>query len=449
MGHSGRAVRSPLGSLAAGVGSAARRAVPRNAAPLPYVPRRGGGAVSATSGETGLLGATGSNGTLFSIINTLSTDTASVEWHLHAINRVRSGSMCPECDMEGVRMVPAHPALTVLNRPNDFFTRQELFESVQQHIDLVGEGWLAVSWLGGRPVELWPVRPDRMAPVRDPKNYLTGYVYRSPDGQLIPLKREEVIFIRVPAPWDAYRGAGAVQTLVNQLWGAQYAAEWNRKFFENSALPGGLIELPINLSDEQWEEFQNRWAETHKGVNNAHTVGMLEYGGKWVDLRYTQRDMEFVELRRVTREEVREAFGVHGHILGMSESVNRANAEAADYTHAKRKVVPRCDRWKGALNNDFLRLFGDMGNGYQFHYTSPVPEDKETTNAERLNKAQAFKTLRDAGMSVEDAAMLVGYPPGLTVDAPPAATSAPGNAESEMEDGAPGEGAEMRLPWLT
>lgn len=435
------------------------RGVPRDVAPVPYVSQRdqqGSTAiVGPGAGMAGQLTATSSNGTLYSIVNTLSTDVAAVDWHMHATTHVRSGTACPECDMEGVRHVVSHPALSVLNRPNDFFTRQELFESVQQHIELVGEGWMAVSWLGGRPVELWPIRPDRMSPVRDPKTYLTGYVYRAPDGSLIPLRRDEVIFIRVPAPWDPYRGAGAVQTLVNQLWGAAYAAEWNRRFFENSALPGGLIEIPTHLSDPEFEEFQSRWADSHRGVNNAHTVGMLEYGAKWVDLKYTQRDMEFVELRRVTREEIREAFGVHGHMLGMSETVNRANADAAEATHAKRKTVPRLGRWKGALNNDFLRLFGDMRTGYEFCYANPVPEDLEAERADRDSKAKSFTTLLGAGVNTDDAAMLVGYPPGIRVKRPtspprpaPGRESQPGEEEEGQGSGAAG-GEEMRLPWLT
>src|SRR6266496_4049473 len=349
-------MRSPIASLASAVRAGligGRRGVPLDQSPLPYVARRGGSGSSggAGSGEVfaGGLSTTATNGTLYSIINTLSTGVASIDWHLHqalARNPGRSSATCDECDMPGVRMVPKHPALTVLNRPNDFFTRQELGESVQQHIDLIGEGWLTVAWAGGRPVELWPIRPDRIAPVRDPKEYLTGYVYRAPDGQLIPLTRDEVIFIRVPAPWDPYRGAGAVQTLINQLYGAKYAAEWNRRFFENSALPGGLIEVPNRLSDPEFEEFQDRFGETHKGLGNAHTVGILEMGAKWVETKTTQRDMEFSELRRVTREEIREAFGIHGHILGLTEDINRANATAADATHAKRKLVPRADRWQ-------------------------------------------------------------------------------------------------------
>lgn len=410
-------MRSPVGELVAWAGRVAR---PRNDAAVPYVAHtdyRGGSnyTASATGNQTEAIEAYGRSGTLFAIINQLSTGTAAVDWHMHRITGSEA-DVCPHCapndpQGRGVVLVPAHPALSVWQRPNDFFTSMLFVETFQQHQDLVGEAWWVVAYVGGRPIELWPVRPDRMAPVRDPKKFILGYVYRSPDGQLVPLKLNEVIMQRTPAPWDPYRGAGAVQTLLNNVYGAEYAAQWNRRFFENSATPGGVIEMPVHLDEDEWDEFQRRWAESHRGVSNAHTVATLEYGAKWIDTKFTQKDMEFAELRRVNREEIREAFAVHGQVLGLSENVNRANAEAGEYGFAKRLIVPRCERIRDALNGPFLKLFGTMGKGYAFAYTSPVPEDREGDNAERTSKAAAFKTLIDAGASWDDALQVTGLPP--------------------------------------
>lgn len=438
-------MRSPVGELVALASRALVR--PRNDAAVPYVGQRD---VRGYSGQTadlagtqaGAIDAFGQNGTLFATITKLAQGTSAVDWHMHrlASSGARSSAACELCEETGVTHVPTHPALEVWDRPNDFFTSSLFVETFQQHVDLVGEGWWVVAYLGGRPIELWPVRPDRMAPVRDPKTFIDGYVYRSPDGQLIPLRLDEVVTLRTPAPWDPYRGAGAVQTLFNNLWGAKYAAEWNRRFFENSAIPGGVIEIPAHLSDPEWREFQDRWAESHRGVRNAHTVAMLEYGAKWIDAKYTQRDMEFVDLRRVNREEIREAFAMHGHILGLSEDVNRANADAADVTFARRQSVPRLDRIRDALNGPFLKLFGAMGKGYAFAYANPVPEDREADNAERISKATAFKTLTEAGVEPDDAAKFCGLPP-LRMKAPmPAAPAAPALSPS-------GGPPFARLPW--
>jgi HK97 family phage portal protein len=416
-------MRSPVGELVAGVRSLIVR--PQNQAAVPYVAgrvdTRGSLSGDLVSTQGAALEAPGQNGTLFAIMTKLAQGVAATDWHMHktAASGARASSVCEACEETGVTNVPVHPALSVWNRPNDFFTSSLFVESFQQHVDLVGEGWWVVVYLAGRPIELWPVRPDRMAPIRDPQKFITGYVYRSPDGQLIPLRLDEVVTLRTPAPWDVYRGAGAVQTLFNNLWGSRYAAEWNRRFFENSAIPGGIVEMPVHLSPEEWREFQSRWAESHRGVRNAHTVAMLEFGAKWIDTKYTQKDMEFVELRRVTREEIREAFAMHGHILGLSEDVNRANADAADVTFARRQMVPRLDRIRDALNGPFLALFGAMGKGYAFVYANPVPEDREADNAERTSKAGAYKILTDAGVEPEDAAKVVGLPPMRHVAPPP------------------------------
>ncbi len=414
-------MRSPVGELVSLASRALTRSV-RNDSPVPYVAQRDtrtgtgmGYMLGATGDPAAALEAPGSNGTLFAIIEQLSTGVAALQWHMHKITG-RLSDICELCGAEdsppGVLLIEKHPALVVWDKPNDFFTPMLFAETFQQHLDLVGEAWWVVVYLGGRPIELWPIRPDRMFPVRDPKKYISGYVYRSPDGQLVPLRLDEVVFLRKPAPWDPYRGAGAVQTLLTILHGASAAADWNARFFANSAIPGGIVEMPVHLSDPEWEEFQMRWAESHRGVRNAHTVATLEHGAKWIDTKYTQRDMEFPELRRASREEVREAFAIHGQILGISENVNRANAEAGEYGFAKRQIVPRGDRIQDALNGPFLKLFGktNMAKGYAFAYKSPVPEDREGNNAERTSKATSFSTLVTAGVDPVDAAAQSGLP---------------------------------------
>ncbi len=420
-------MRSPLGAVLDRVTTALR---PRNDAPVPYVSPRVNpqfdGTLRADDKATQLR-AMGSVGTLFAIVHRLSVDTAAVDWHMHrlAARTSRTQTACDVCDKPGVTLVPEHPALSVWDRPNDFFTTQEFVETEEQHVDLTGEGWWVVVKLGGRPIELWPVRPDRMLPIPHPTKFLAGYVYLGPDGERVPLGLDEVIQVRVPNPMDPFRGMGAVQSILIDLDSSRYSAEWNRNFFLNGAEPGGIIELPTSLDDTEFEQLRRRWNEQHRGVTNAHRVALLELG-KWVDRKFTQRDMQFAELRNVSREVIREAFGIHGHKLGLSESVNRANADAADVTYAKDQTIPRLARFRQALNKDFLKLFGpSMGKGYEFVHGDPVPQDEAAANAERDSKTAAYKTLTDAGVEPEDAATVVGLPPMRHVAPPPAPALVP------------------------
>lgn len=374
--------------------------------------------------------AMGSVGTLFAIVDRLANATGLVDWKLW--RSAKSG-----LDEDRVE-VTSHAAIDTWTRPNRFFTRQELVESVTQHYDLTGEGIMLIGYhermRAAGPLELWPVRPDRMDPVPDPDEFLKGWVYRGPDGEQIPLQLDEVIQLRRPNPVDPYRGIGAVQTILADLEGVKLSAEWNRNFFYNSAEPGGIIEVEEHLDDDDYDEMVERWRDQHQGVANAHRVAIIERA-RWVERKYTNRDMQFTELRGVSRDVIREAFGIPKFAIGDVEDINRATANASKAWFAEQLVVPRLERIKQALNNDFLPLFGATAKGLEFDYCDPVPADREADNDELKAKTEAYRTLRDADVDPDDAADAVGLPRmRVVISAPPAPVPPPVPAAASRLD---------------
>ncbi|MFD7554122.1 phage portal protein [Streptomyces sp. NPDC059835] len=387
------------------LGAILNRATTAAAPPVPFSSRAQSHAwgFGSRRDATAQMAAMGSVGTLFSIVNRTSNATSQVEWRLW--RKAASGR-----DEDRVE-VTSHAALDLWRKPNPFMPRQEFVEVTQQHVDLTGEGW----WVVGRhaaspiPLELWPVRPDRITPVPDPDTYLAGYMYQGPDGQQIALDLDQVIQLRMPNPLDPYRGMGPVQSILTDLDATRYSAEWNRNFFLNSAEPGGIIEVPNPLSDPDFDQLRSRWNEQHRGVANAHRVAILEHG-KWVDRKFTQRDMQFAELRSVSRDVIREAFGIPAFALGEVADVNRATAEASSTWFAEMLTVPRLERIKAALNHDLLPLFGATTKGLEFDYENPVSEDRDLEARELTAKATAARTLVDAGFSPEAVLAAVGLP---------------------------------------
>jgi HK97 family phage portal protein len=409
-----------------------------NRAPVAYAPSRVGRGMSSMwgspSGMTAQMRAMGSVGTLFSIVNRTSTSTAQVEWHLY--RKAKSGRKEDRVE------VTSHAALDLWNKPNGFMPRQEFVEVEQQHIDLTGEGW----WVIARdprspiPLELWPVRPDRMTPIPSPTDYLVGYVYTGPDGEQVPLKLDEVIQIRMPNPMDTYRGLGPVQAILTDADASRYSAEWNRNFFLNSAEPGGIIAVDRRLDDDEFDEMRMRWAEQHRGVAAAHRVAIMEQGATWVDRKFTQRDMQFAELRAVSRDVIREAFGMPAFALGEVQDVNRATADASRVWFAEQLTEPRLERFKAALNFELLPLFGATATGLEFDYESPVPEDEEAENAALTTRSTAAAVLVEAGYDPAEVLHTVGLPP-MTHVAPAPPLSVPVN----RHDHRPRAGRRLRL----
>lgn len=388
----------------------------------PAVPYTSTTTISARYGGWGgaratLLNSMGANGTLFATVSRYANATSQVTWRLY--RKSRTGN--PEDRKE----ILSHLAIDLWAQPNAYATGQLFVESSQQHVDLVGEGWWVVQRNElGWPESMWLVRPDKIEPVPSSTLGIAGYVYFGPNGERIPLATEDVIRLIQPNPADpgpAGRGLGAAQTILAQVEAVAFSAQWNRNFFSNSAIPGGMIEVPEELNETSFNRLQLQFRENHQGVSNAHRVAILEGGAKF-NPAPSHKDMEFAELLNTSRDVIREAFAMPKSMLGVADDVNRANAEAADASFGTWGLVPRLDRIKDALNTRFLPMFGPSGRGtgtpdVEFDYDTPVPPDAESERKDITAKVQNFVALIKAGVDPDDAAKLLDLP-SLTVEKP-------------------------------
>lgn len=388
-------MRSPLGSLARALS---------NRAPVPLAAPRGGGFnlfQRARLDDVRLMETFSLNGTIYGTVSRLASATSAPEWKLW--KRAASGLK------EDRTEVTSHAALDLLRKPNPFMTLQELIESGQQHIDLTGECDTLITRFGRIPVELWNVRPDRVKPEPDPFLFIKHYLYTAPNGTEIELPVKDVIQIRLPNPLDPWSGLGPIQSILTDIDSARYSSDWNKNFFLNGAKPGGIIETPNRLDDTEFYEFRDRWSESHKGTSNANRVAIIENGAKWVDVATTQRDMQFSELRGVTRDAILEAFGFPKFALGIVEDVNRASADASEYLFQKWLIVPRLNRWKQAFNTELLPQFAGT-EGLEFDYESPLAEDSEAANALMATQWTAAVAAVGAGFAAPEVLKAVGLP---------------------------------------
>jgi phage portal protein BeeE len=293
---------------------------------------------------------------------------------------------------------------------------------------------------------MWFVRPDRMEPVPDPDDYLLGWVYTGPNGEQIPLNNDEVIIEKLPDPLDPFRGMGPVGAVMANIEQQDYATQYQRNLFYNGADPGGVIQVDKRLSEPEWDEFVDRWRESHQGVARAGRIGILENGATWVGSGQTNKDMEYGNLRLANRDELREAWRMHKAMLGSTEDVNRANAQTAEEVFVSWQTIPRLYRRRNTLNAKLLPMFGASGAGVEFDFEDPSPDNREEDNGELIAKSQAAATLVGAGFDpsavlevvglpdmavVEQATQAPALPPGW-VAAPAPAAPAPGEADGEQ-----------------
>lgn len=411
-----------------------------NRSPVPLSSRRTGGGFNLfsraiTSGQDEqYLRTMGSVGTVFAIVSKLCTAVAKTDWTLYS--KSKSGLKEDRTPFAG-----KHAMIDLWNKPNPFMNRRRFVEYAQQHVELVGENDLVLSLvdlgrLGKVPTEMWPVRPDRIQVVPDPYDFIAGYVYTSPDGLPMPLGTDELLRIMLPNPVDPYRGMGPAQSIIVDTQNARNAAEWNRAFFENSAEPGGVIQVPISLNDQEFDRLASQWDQDHKGVRKAHRVAILESDAKWVSTSFTHRDMQFAELGVLSRDKILEAWGMSKFMIGVVDDVNRAQAEAAEYVFAKWMVEERLDRWRDMLNLELLPMYGRTSENLEWDYESPVPQNSEADNAAITAKSTAAVALAGAGFEVPGVLDYLGLPALAYSKPEPKVISAPPGARPGSEDNA-------------
>lgn len=332
-----------------------------------------------------------------------------------------------------------HPALSVLEHVNDFMSFYELIEATQIYLELVGEAFWVVLRNGrtGEPQEIWPIRPDWVKVIPDGQKVVGGYIY-NPGGdpqEKLTIPVENMIHFKYFNPLNPYRGKGSVQAAAMPLDIHQFAQDWNRNFFFNSALPGMVFTSDKNFNRKAIKEFVNQWQSTYGGRQNAHKIAFLGGGFKLEKATMGARDLDFSEQQKIMRDDILAVFRVPKTILGLTEDVNRANAEATTRAFMERVITPRMKKIVGTLTERYLPMFKGLED-YFFDFTDPSPEDVET-KLKIYENARKYQWMTPNEIRVEEG--LEPIEGGDTLGTPTSQTEEPEDDENMTDEENPNE----------
>ncbi len=282
-----------------------------------------------------------------------------------------------------VEEVENHEIKDLLKKVNPRMTKHQLLEITQSHLELDGNAfWLLARDGLGAVREIWALRPDKVTIVQSAENSLLvgEYIYKRKDGGKIHLPAEDVLHFSdfnsegdYPFP---VRGVGRVQAASLAIDTNNFSREWNRVFFQNSAIPNILLKTEASLDPDGFAQLQEKFKQSFQGLAKAHKPMILEGGLEIEKLDQTQKEMDFVEQLKSSRDEILGIFRVPKSILGITEDVNRANAEASIFTFMRGTIEPKMQAIVDTLNEFLLSKFNDTENLF-FAFTSPVPENRE------------------------------------------------------------------------
>jgi len=252
----------------------------------------------------------------------------------------------------GKERVPYHPLYYLLHdEPNSEMTSFVFRETLMSHLLLWGNAYAQIIRDGsGRVLELYPLLPDRMDVDRTTNGEIY-YTYRCDMGEIITLRRDEVLHIP-GLGFDGLIGYSPIAMAKNAVGMALATEEYGAKFFANGANPGGVLEHPGTIKDIK--RVKDSWNAAYQGTDNAHKVAVLEEGMKFQSIGIPPEQAQFLQTRKFQINEIARVFRIPPHMVGDLEKSSFSNIEQQSLEFVKYTLDPWVIRWEQSLQQALI-----------------------------------------------------------------------------------------------
>jgi len=281
-------------------------------------------------------------------VDFLARNVAQLGLHLYRID-----------EKEGRIRLRDHPMALLLDRPlpNQMkFTRYRMIESIVSDVGIFANAFLVKEYTdGGKLLGLMRVPPAYMK--------ITGALYPSeyeltltnPHRKYTP---DQIIHFRMYSSTSSTTGLSNLETL-RRILAEEYAAGgYREKYWKNSARISGVISRPEGkkpLSDPAIERLRSQWEELYSGQENSGKTAILEEGMEFKPISFNPKDSEYLEGRKLTREECARAYHIPPPLVGILDHATYSNISEQHRGLYTDVLGP----WIAMLEEDFLMQLAD------------------------------------------------------------------------------------------
>lgn len=269
-----------------------------------------------------------------------------------------------------------HPILDLLDSPNLAHTGEQLRQLHFTYMNFVGESYIRMLRNGTDFVPMKGQLPEALQIFPAHKvQFKLGETYTQSVVKLGDNEYPIESFVRDlnPDPNNLYFGRSIIAAAAVAIDTENKMNDWNRGLFANGARPSVVFKTNEEMGDDAYRRFNDQFMDEHTGAENAYKPLLIE-GGDISPYMMSQQDLDFLESRKFSRDEILAMFKVSPGILGSVENVNKANLEAGIYINALINVVPRVRQFVRQLNASFVKVYDP---DLFLDFVSPVPEDVE------------------------------------------------------------------------
>lgn len=280
--------------------------------------------------------------------------------------------------------VISHPALALFHDPNPDQTFRELLINLFSNLLITGDAfWLLPKNLAGsKPAQIWSLNPSvTTAKVgQNPdlfNSLLRGYEHINGSGQTVLLPRENIVHFRTFNPKTIYKGMSPIEAAALSIDNHNFASEHNRNVLEKGGHINGVLSTDSKLTPEQATQLKELWNSAYGGKENSGKTAVLHSGLNYTQASLSQKDLDFVEGKKLSRDEVLGVYKTPKSVLGMTDGVSVSNADSTFTIYSQTVILPLHDLVTSFLNEWYLYRFGLDSTVYFFKFDNCVPENRD------------------------------------------------------------------------
>lgn len=242
---------------------------------------------------------------------------------LHTFRRI------DDTDRERVR---DHPFAQLMSRPNAYTTGYRLFFSLVADRGIYDRAlWLKSVDSKTGANELIRV-PPRLWKIADGESWLNPqkFVVEGSKGKTT-LDPEQVVYFRGYNPEDERYGLSPIESLRRMLSEEWAAGVMREQILRNGARVSGYIKRPAGAewSDQAYIRFKDGWRGQYSGHSATEGGGtpVLEDGMEFIPASQTAADLQYIEARKLSREETAAAYFIPPPMVGILDHATFGNIE--------------------------------------------------------------------------------------------------------------------------
>lgn len=262
----------------------------------------------------------------------------------------------------------------LIKHPNKLMTEYEFWELITIHVATTGRSvWFKERNHLGKPMALWPLRNDRVAPLYalpdDEDNpVLRGYNYQIPGtGNFVEISRHDILAFNFPDPagesGGIIEGLGPMQVIAAEISADNEATNFVGALLANYAAPTVVLKTKETLRNEDEARLMKSKFKYEFGGARRGEPAVLDGDASVELLGFNLQQLEFPNVRINAEARICAALGVPPILVGLNSggttrAVRENTAQMRRY-FTETTLVNYWRRYQDQYMVDVASEFGD------------------------------------------------------------------------------------------